>query len=120
SAPDLSRLVPFGCRAVVHQSRKDTGSKMAPSGVEGIFINYDVHHHFYKIWIPESEKLVITHHVMFTPGVFPRKTAGAGINTSPLLDFSILENELFNTLPTGTFPTSEELELTNQDKQPTS
>lgn len=94
SKPDLSRLVPFGCRAVVYQSRKDSGSKMAPPGIEGIFINYDGHHHSYKIWIPDSDKLVITHHVLFTPSVFPQKSVTLQESSPPFINFNIIDEDI--------------------------
>jgi hypothetical protein len=62
-SPDLSHLVPFGCRAVVLQEKKKRGSKLAPSGVEVIFINYDGHHHTYKLWVPKTNELAVSHHV---------------------------------------------------------
>ncbi|KAI7966516.1 hypothetical protein MJO29_002264 [Puccinia striiformis f. sp. tritici] len=70
--PDLSLLVPFGCRAILFEERKWRDSKFSPSGIEAIFINYNGHHHSYKLWIPSSNKLVISHHVKFFPQTFPR------------------------------------------------
>jgi transposase InsO family protein len=93
--PDLSCLVPFGCRAVVLQEKKKRGSKLAPSGVEAIFINYNGHHHSYKLWVPKTNKLVISHHVRFFPQTFPRKIASDPLPAPPVLfDFMALDNTL--------------------------
>lgn len=71
--PDLSCLVPFGCRAVLLDDRNWDPRKFSPSGVEAIFLNYDGHHHSYKVWVPESNNIVISHHVRFFPQSFPLK-----------------------------------------------
>ncbi|PLW41870.1 hypothetical protein PCASD_05550 [Puccinia coronata f. sp. avenae] len=48
---------------LVLQEKKKRGSKLAPSRVEAIFINYDVHHHTYKLWVPKTSELVVSHHI---------------------------------------------------------
>ncbi|PLW38782.1 hypothetical protein PCASD_12562 [Puccinia coronata f. sp. avenae] len=48
AAPDLSHLVPFGCRAVKYLEKSDRASKFSPSGVEAIFLGYDGNHRSYK------------------------------------------------------------------------
>ncbi|PLW13868.1 hypothetical protein PCASD_19703 [Puccinia coronata f. sp. avenae] len=90
---DLSHLVPFGCRAVVLQEKKKRGSKLAPSGVEAIFINYDVCHHTYKLWVPKTNELVVSHHIRFFPQTFPWKTVSNPLPSPPILfDFQELDD----------------------------
>ncbi|PLW48353.1 hypothetical protein PCASD_02931 [Puccinia coronata f. sp. avenae] len=48
--PDLSRLAPFGCRAVAYLKKSDCQSKFSPSRVEAVFLGYDEHHHTYKLF----------------------------------------------------------------------
>jgi transposase InsO family protein len=69
--PDLSRLRPFGCRAVLLEERKFRNSKFSPSGVEAILIGFDETHLSYKLWVPASNKIKLSHHVKFHPSEFP-------------------------------------------------
>ncbi|POW15070.1 hypothetical protein PSHT_07190 [Puccinia striiformis] len=93
SPPDLSRLVPFGCRAVAYVEKHTRHSKFSPSGVEAIFLGYDEHHHSYKLWVPSTSKILITHHVKFSPMCFPSLTPSTAISSSEptLFDFDLEE-----------------------------
>lgn len=94
--PDLTRLIPFGCCAVVHQDFSHTGSKVAPSGVEAIFINFDGTNHSYKLWVPTTDRMVITHHVFFSD-MFPLKSGFPPpmLNT-PQVNLPVLEEMLID------------------------
>jgi transposase InsO family protein len=61
--PDLTRLVPFGCRAVVFEEQHFHDFKFSPSSLEAIFVGYDGSHHSFKVWVPSTNKLVTSHHV---------------------------------------------------------
>ncbi|KAI7956622.1 hypothetical protein MJO28_003717 [Puccinia striiformis f. sp. tritici] len=90
-APDLTRLVPFGCRAVAYVEKHWRDSKFSASGVEAIFLGYDEHHHSYKLWVPSSSKILVTHHARFSPSCFPalKSTATSVSTDNSLFDFSL-------------------------------
>ncbi|PLW34541.1 hypothetical protein PCASD_12926 [Puccinia coronata f. sp. avenae] len=69
-APDLSRLIPFGCRVVIYEEKKWRESKFSPSGTEAIFLGYHEGHHTYKVWVPSKDVIRNTHHVRPFPEVF--------------------------------------------------
>jgi transposase InsO family protein len=90
--PDLSHLVPFGCRAVAYLEKDKCHSKFSPSGVKTIFLGYDEHHHTYKLWVPSTRNILVSHHVKFFPSIFPFLTSSSpsphSIDSSSLFDFT--------------------------------
>lgn len=46
----------------MYSEKKWRNSKFAPSGLEGILIGFDPHHHSFKIWIPSSDQIHWSHH----------------------------------------------------------
>jgi transposase InsO family protein len=87
--PDLSRLVPFGCRAVVYVKKHNRRSKFDLTGVEAVFLGYDENHHSYKLWVPSTHEITVSHHVKFFPSVFPFLTSSSprSISNTSLFDF---------------------------------
>jgi hypothetical protein len=69
--PNLNHLQPFGCRAVCLEEKKWRKSKFSPSGVKTILIGFDDGHCSYKLWVPASKRIKISHHVCFFPMTFP-------------------------------------------------
>ncbi|KAI7965543.1 hypothetical protein MJO29_001291 [Puccinia striiformis f. sp. tritici] len=112
SPPDLTRLVPFGCRAVAYIEKHRRDSKFSPSGVEAIFLGYDEHHHSYKLWVPSTSKILVTHHVKFSPSCFPCLFPNPvrNISETDLFDFGPEELAApFETLPINNEQRVEEL-----------
>ncbi|KAL1941168.1 hypothetical protein VTO73DRAFT_7380 [Trametes versicolor] len=63
-APDISFLHRFGCRAYVyndHPSRR----KLDPRAREGIFVGYADNQKAYRVYFPDTQKLVTSIHVRF-------------------------------------------------------
>ncbi|KAI7959354.1 hypothetical protein MJO28_003145 [Puccinia striiformis f. sp. tritici] len=89
--PDLSHLVPFGCRAITYLEKHGRFSKFSPLGVEAIFLGYDEHHHSYKLWVLTLSKIIVTHHVKFSPSCFPALTSST---ISPCTDTSLFDFDL--------------------------
>ncbi|KAI7948485.1 hypothetical protein MJO29_010150 [Puccinia striiformis f. sp. tritici] len=89
TVPDLKHLVPFGCRAVAYVEKHRRVSKFSPSGVEAIFLGYDEHHHSYKLWVPSTSKIIVTHHVKFSSSCFPflSPNTTSTPSTTDLFDF---------------------------------
>jgi hypothetical protein len=79
---------------VALQAKRKCPSKLAPSGVEAIFINYDGHHHTYKLWVPSTNNMVISHHVQFFPQTFPMKQPHDPLPPPVLFDFDALDRLL--------------------------
>jgi hypothetical protein len=97
SPPDLSHLVPFGCQAVAYVEKGNWMSKFSPSGVEAIFLGYNENHHTYKLWVPSTCKISLSHHVKFFPSVFPFLTSSSpshSINSSALFDLTALDESV--------------------------
>lgn len=92
--PDLSRLHPFGCRAVVYQQRHNRLSKFSPSGLEAILIGYAEAHKSYKLWVPSTKSITISHHVKFFPQEFPFRHLEL-TDTSPQM-LTVEEETLFD------------------------
>lgn len=57
----------------MYSEKKWRNSKFAPSGLEGILIGFDPHHHSFKIWIPSSDQIHWSHHVRLLHNIFPFK-----------------------------------------------
>ncbi|PLW10334.1 hypothetical protein PCASD_21665 [Puccinia coronata f. sp. avenae] len=96
SPPDLTHLVPFGCRAVAYVEKANRNSKFSASGVEAIFLGYDGNHHSYKLWVPSTRKIKVSHHVKFFPSVFPllSLTSPNSFDPTALFDFTEHDNPL--------------------------
>jgi hypothetical protein len=69
--PNLNHLQPFGCRAVCLKEKKWRNSKFSPPQGKTILIGFDDGHRSYKLCVPSSKKIKISHHVCFFPTTFP-------------------------------------------------
>lgn len=79
--------------------RGSTGLKVAPSGVEAIFINYYEGHYSYKLWMLSEDKMMVTHHTVFFLDTFPLRMAKPLEPCEHLLvDFTVVKD-----LPTPCF-----------------
>ncbi|SPR00245.1 unnamed protein product (mitochondrion) [Plasmodiophora brassicae] len=72
--PRVSQLRPFGCQAIVYQS-KDTrrSSRSKAKGIEGVMIGNAPSRPGYKIYITTSKKVIVSRDVVFNEHVFPYK-----------------------------------------------
>ncbi|KAI7946129.1 hypothetical protein MJO29_012517 [Puccinia striiformis f. sp. tritici] len=89
--PDLSRLIPFGCRMIVYEEKKWRDSKFSPSGVEAVFLGYGEAHHTYKVWVPVKDQIRFSHHVKSFPHIFPQLSSHSEpIPNGSLFDFGFV------------------------------
>ncbi|MBW0494470.1 hypothetical protein O181_034185 [Austropuccinia psidii MF-1] len=72
TSPKLDKLGTFGCRAVIHNLKRQYESKMEPPGQAGILIGYDNDNSAYRIVCLKDLKVSVTHHTTFNEQVFPK------------------------------------------------
>lgn len=91
---------------------------MAPSGVEAIFFNYIEGHQYFKLWLPQSNKMVVTHQVQFYPQTFPLKSISS-FKTTPvfLIELSDLEEPSHSSPATKDSDEPEEIGINQEDPQ---
>jgi hypothetical protein len=70
--------------------------KFSPSAVEALLIGFNNGHKTYKLWVPSSKQIKISHHVQFYPTEFPSCR-----DTNPHSSIELWANDLFvDNVPT--------------------
>ena len=59
--PTLTHLRPFGCLAYIHVSQ----GKLSPRALKGVFLGYPMGVKWYKVWLIDENKCVISRDVVF-------------------------------------------------------
>ncbi|MBW0504169.1 hypothetical protein O181_043884 [Austropuccinia psidii MF-1] len=122
--PKLKQLRIFGCRAVIHNLKRQYKGKMEPPGHPGILIGYDNNNTTYCSVQLSDSKGAVTHHLTFNENVFPVLPSGSGNTHSIPLDFNITASQKDNEIETETTeicePTAstEDIEESNNEALP--
>ena len=111
-APDVSALRPFGCRAwvTVPAARR---RKLDDKGIPTIFIGYERSCKAWRLWDPESNRLIVSRDVNFDESHFPLATTNAqaannAINERVITGGVVTGDSSVQTAETPTMPAHDE------------
>lgn len=71
--PPTYHLRVFGCLTYVHIGRERRSGKFADTAKQGIFLGYQEGHHKYRVWLPDEQRVIYSHNIVFNKLCFPWK-----------------------------------------------
>lgn len=117
--PTYNHLRLFGCMAYVHVGRERRAGKFSDTAKRGVFFGYQEGHHNYRVWLPEEQRIIYSHDVVFNEDRFPLKGPHSSFTDSNKADYLLdISPSTPDLTPSTAHPLINDIELDTSDDLP--